>query len=832
MLFVDWVLVLDYFMPPLVFRSAFLEFYVSFKTILFDTGVTPYTMDVNANPFKRFRRRSSLGGPILRDSVASNSQVPSISQLPAELESLAGALYMFVNHLNDVPEFIDEAVHTTHRPVIKAFQAFADDLSYRADCLSEFKDKLVNVAFARHINELTDDLSTPAAHVSSALDGFIEVGIPAIRYYQERMADRLQNLSTVATFFSAVTATTIQVSVLTFLFGLCVFTYSSEQPPAVTIVVTSFTVLTSSALLCVGIWFASERWTYLRTQGSHWLVNILDERMDRTHELCSSILAKASGFTGGACDHLRSGRNSAIAAFSNITRRNSLRSPTRVNHEEEGTVMDAETQHSNANELFSIDPPVIMPAADPNEEGRRRSAIFGRGELSSYAPGTEIEYQARISGQEPTSLEIEAPASSYGQLSNPRVPNPISSTHPGLRASRWGKKFSEQIKKIKAFMLQKQVTPTRIKSVVPKLRTLGSAQSLSEHIAQVRHLRFSPDGRHLATCSWDRVTCIWKVDGASGNYQVMRQLVHTGNSEVVDIGQVAWSPNGEELLTKHRESIRIWSPLKDASCQSSIYRGRYVQSVAWMPSPASGFFSAEWQITPREEKEVHRAPTIQGSYLVRFVRCNVIDTYKLDQLQVWDLAVMLDEGQLVVVASLLKSQKNYKPTSSRHEKRILVYSLNTKKIEGQMPLMHDVRGVTLVQAGDLALVSYEGNAPPQTWYLNRIPDTRTQEDGPKYQIKLSKKFAGTSHFGAYKDTLVLAASKAGEIYIWERSSANLIHTLTVPSKQELTGLAWNPKSTGNKFTIASAMRNGMVNICTWLFCSNRVRCASVDPLFF
>ncbi|CAE6429239.1 unnamed protein product [Rhizoctonia solani] len=139
-----------------------------------------------------------------------------------------------------------------------------------------------------------------------------------------------------------------------------------------------------------------------------------------------------------------------------------------------------------------------------------------------------------------------------------------------------------------------------------------------------------------------------------------------------------------------------------------------------------------------------------------------------------------------------------------------------------MPLMHDVRGVTLGEAGDLALVSYEGNAPPQTWYLNRIPDTRTQEDGPKYQIKLSKtyypmsqvEFAGTSHFGAYKDTLVLAASKAGEIYIWERSSANLIHTLTVPSKQELTGLAWNPKSTGNKFTIASAMRNGMVNIWT------------------
>ena len=41
---------------------------------------------------------------------------------------------------------------------------------------------------------------------------FIEVGVPTIRFAQEHGANNLLNLSTVATFFSAVTATTLQFS--------------------------------------------------------------------------------------------------------------------------------------------------------------------------------------------------------------------------------------------------------------------------------------------------------------------------------------------------------------------------------------------------------------------------------------------------------------------------------------------------------------------------------------------------------------------------------------------------------------------------------------------
>ncbi len=49
--------------------------------------------------------------------------------------------------------------------------------------------------------------------ITSTLSMFIEIGVPTIRFAQKHGATNLLNLSTVATFFSAVTATTMQFSI-------------------------------------------------------------------------------------------------------------------------------------------------------------------------------------------------------------------------------------------------------------------------------------------------------------------------------------------------------------------------------------------------------------------------------------------------------------------------------------------------------------------------------------------------------------------------------------------------------------------------------------------
>ena len=48
--------------------------------------------------------------------------------------------------------------------------------------------------------------------ITNSLSMFLEIGIPTIRFAQKHTASNLLNLTTVATFFSAVTATTLQFS--------------------------------------------------------------------------------------------------------------------------------------------------------------------------------------------------------------------------------------------------------------------------------------------------------------------------------------------------------------------------------------------------------------------------------------------------------------------------------------------------------------------------------------------------------------------------------------------------------------------------------------------
>lgn len=85
-------------------------------------------------------------------------------------------------------------------------------------------------AVQRYIHDLTGEMGDHLDSITSTLSMFIEIGqslhlrltqydtqccssgVPTIRFAQKHGASNLLNLSTVATFFSAVTATTLQFS--------------------------------------------------------------------------------------------------------------------------------------------------------------------------------------------------------------------------------------------------------------------------------------------------------------------------------------------------------------------------------------------------------------------------------------------------------------------------------------------------------------------------------------------------------------------------------------------------------------------------------------------
>ncbi|KAG8788488.1 hypothetical protein FRC12_014529 [Ceratobasidium sp. 428] len=812
-------------------------------------GTKPYSSRRRAKA-----RKSKLMAHLARPNKPWTSE---IEDLPVEMEFLAKDLHEFLDRLNDVPEFTDEAVNA-------AIMAFEDDLKYRASCLREFGGQLRFVAVAKYINDLSEDLGEHMDRMKDSLDNFIDVGVPTIRFSQKHTATGLQNLSTVATFFSGVTATTLQGlidsnqfsfdvkgeplpdlvnalwisslvfsiasainsqlayhwraaqyrsprsyvpwwvaiwitrtplfflvgSVIAFSAGLCLFTYSSGQSRAVSVVITTFTVVTSSALLCVGLWFASERWTYARTKGKRWLLDILDEHSQKAGKVtgvtpatrAASMGVKRAASVGvkrtqtfvegikrsmtdtSRCVTGVTGRmTEAMTSLVNVPRTLVGRSMSALSVMIEGA-SDHRDEESQDGTMRTDSPTNYMFGTDNGSGSLGINGTSEKRKLSDIGKGVEHT----IHEDQPLVVNTLAPvliASPPSAGASSRVlddesaleTTPIQTTEPAGPVTPRNARFKAAAKKAMATLKitrpanplepirsmsspsvlsesrhrrdssEHQPNPTRMQGLVPMLRTLRSSQMLGEHVALVKHLQFSPDGQFLATCSWDKTALIWKVGtGTNGEFEVQYKLAHPSKIGGF-VGQVAWSPSGDQLLTKQLKSVKVWDA-KNGFCKRTIDRKRNVQSITWLPK-GSGFVSVEWRMdtkSPQGEKRAHYADNIVGSDLVILSADGTVkDDHYLDRLQVWDAVVTPDEQRMVAVATLISSATKLKPVKSRSEKRILIYNLDTKEIENQVPLLQEVRDVTLTEQGTYALVSYENRAPPQAWRIDMI--TREQK---------------------------------------------------------------------------------------------------------
>lgn len=83
-----------------------------------------------------------------------------------------------------------------------------------------------------------------------------------------------------------------------------------------------------------------------------------------------------------------------------------------------------------------------------------------------------------------------------------------------------------------------------------------------------------------------------------------------------------------------------------------------------------------------------------------------------------------------------------------------------------------------------------------------------------YVPKTLVDFAGHGYFGGRDDQLVLCAGKAGDIYIWDRDSAILLHNIHGQALGgDLTCLAWN-QAVENVFMFATGSHDGAVRVWT------------------
>ncbi|KAF8888546.1 hypothetical protein BD779DRAFT_1439978 [Infundibulicybe gibba] len=789
---------------------------------------------------------------------------------PSQLEALAVDVTTFLHCLNEFPEFTDEAVNAS-------IDSFEGDLKYWASCLEEYAGQFRYPAVQRYIHDLTSEMGEHIDSITSTLSMFIEIGVPTIRFAQKHGATNLLNLSTVATFFSAVTATTLQfsfdkietrvenavnsfwfaslvfsisaavnsllgltwkqamyrspghrvpwwvliwikrsplvflvMSVACFSIGLCCFAYASGQHHITSTITTVFTAFTSFGLAAVSIWFASERWIFLRHRGKKWLSDVLIESKDKFLDLPG--IEKTYDVVHAGHDSIRnSWKFISRKTFETAHKLSSLSSDS--SHADNGDALPfhnhpvdlptpprRQTADSIPRSPIDVEPKGNPLASMPTSE------LEGGGDSTPTPPtkGKELWRNAIRSVKLRSAVASPLGMSMFGTpRGEPRRKRTTSSSN-----LTNGDRKNEPVK---------GVLRSRVAALVPKLKSLETTQDLAAHQALVRHLQFSPDGRYLATSSWDRTSVIFRVGDPFVSHRI---LAHAQGF----VGQVAWSPTGNLLLTKLGRGIKVWTAEvrnsnnqyrkfnqshlcpQDGVCKKTIDRRAFVESITWFPG-GEAFISVE------------------GSDVTKLdLNGKVLDQYHFGRMKLHDVAVTPDSTRLIGVGPLLASPTGLQPSKSRAEKRLVVYNMDTKQVENQTPVLNDVRDITLTQnsrSGLIALVSYENKAPPQLWKLELVKDrdnnsvlTARLTLRHTYMPKVPVDFAGPSYFGGKNNELVLCAGKGGDIHIWDQESGALLHHVRAQALGgDLTCIAWN-HAAEDPFMFATGSHDGAVRIWT------------------
>ena len=74
---------------------------------------------------------------------------------------------------------------------------------------------------------------------------------------------------------------------------------------------------------------------------------------------------------------------------------------------------------------------------------------------------------------------------------------------------------------------------------------------MSGHIDRVNHVSFSPDGKYLATASWDGTAKVWEIP--SGD-EINTLSGHSGI-----VWEVIFSPDGNRLVTSSLDNtVKVW----------------------------------------------------------------------------------------------------------------------------------------------------------------------------------------------------------------------------------------------------------------------------------
>uniref|UniRef100_A0A5B7BKZ1 Putative Transducin family protein / WD-40 repeat family protein isoform 2 n=1 Tax=Davidia involucrata TaxID=16924 RepID=A0A5B7BKZ1_DAVIN len=291
-------------------------------------------------------------------------------------------------------------------------------------------------------------------------------------------------------------------------------------------------------------------------------------------------------------------------------------------------------------------------------------------------------------------------------------------------------------------------------------------QLLKEHSDEVWFLRFSHNGKYLASSSRDQSAIIWEV-----NVNGRVSLKHRLSGHQKPVSHVSWSPDDHQLLTCGvEEAVRCWDVCSGECLHVYEKGGLGLLSCAWSPDGKwifSGVTDKSICMWDLDGKELE---CWKGQRTVRISDLEVTSNGKWIITICRESAILLLDRETKTEKFIEEDQTITSFSLSRDDKCLLVSLLN------QEIHLWNVEG-------DIKLVA-------------------------KYKGHKRSRFVVRSCFGGLEQTFVASGSEDSQVYIWQRGSGELIEALPGHSGA-VNCVSWNP---ANPHMLASASDDRTIRI--------------------
>ncbi|KAL2018354.1 hypothetical protein VTK56DRAFT_957 [Thermocarpiscus australiensis] len=268
---------------------------------------------------------------------------------------------------------------------------------------------------------------------------------------------------------------------------------------------------------------------------------------------------------------------------------------------------------------------------------------------------------------------------------------------------------------------------------------------------EVWQLRFSPDGKRLASCGTDKAVKIWDVE----RFCLLHELQgHTRGSKGGGICNLAWSPDGKLLVSCGIDRYaKIWN-VDTGECLRVLERfDEPVSSCVWA-ADGQTFVTGSFD----------RGKSLCQWNLLGECVHTWTKTHRTE-----DLALSPDQRWLVA----MDEQCN-----------LHVYNFGTQEHVYDLTLTGRPTSLSISRDSRYMLVNKKDNEA-------LLIDIETRDTVQRYTGHTGGRFTIRSAFGGANENFVISGSEDGHVFIWHKTTGTLVHEAEAHHPR-CNAVSWSP----------------------------------------